>query len=185
MQVNNELVLSLDNGLVLIKHLLGLLTLALVIARHVLTHVVEGMQLLVQTSDLVILDNDELIQLFDFFLGVSLLSLVTLEHGEKTVNTFIAGIAEISDDPLTHLHLLLVVFEFRCDFLSIPNQVSQVLLLSDISILNLANILAPHIDAFLLEDALVLSFGHEDLLVVAANFCLLFEKSKCVSFSLE
>ena len=51
------------------------------------------MQLLVQTSDLVILDNDELIQLFDFFLGVSLLSLVTLEHGEKTVNTFIAGIA--------------------------------------------------------------------------------------------
>ena len=93
LQVNNELVLSLDNGLVLVKHLLGLLALALVIARHVLTHVVEGMQLLVQTSDLVILDNDELIQLFDFFLGVSLLSLVTLEHGEKTVNTFIAGIA--------------------------------------------------------------------------------------------
>lgn len=93
LQVDNELVLTLDDGLVFIEHLLGLLALALVIARHVLTHVVEGMKLLVQTSDLVILDNDELIQLFNFFLGVSLLSLVTLEHGEKTVNAFIAGIA--------------------------------------------------------------------------------------------
>ena len=82
LQIDNELILSLDDSLVLFKHFLSLFCFPLVIGFHVGTDVVEGVQLLVQPRDLVVLDYDQLIEFIDFFHRVPLLALVSLEHRE-------------------------------------------------------------------------------------------------------
>ena len=118
------------------------------------------MQLLIQARNLVVLDDNQLVQLVNLLLRVPLLPLVAFEHGEETVNAFIAGLPQIGDDSLTHFHLLLVVFELAGDLLGVTNQITQVLLLGQITLLNLAHVLLPNIDPFLLENALMLGLGH-------------------------
>ena len=61
LQVNNKFILPLNDGLVLLNHLLGLVRLASVLFIHILAHVVEGRELLVKSSDLVVFHNHKLI----------------------------------------------------------------------------------------------------------------------------
>ena len=80
LQIDNELVLPLDHSLVFLNHLLRLLALSLVLCAHVGSHVVEGIEFLVEARDFVIFDDHELVELIDFLLRVARLSLVALQH---------------------------------------------------------------------------------------------------------
>ena len=82
LKIDNQLILSLDNGFVLFKHFLSLFCFSLVIGFHVGTDVVEGVQLLVQPRDLVVLDYDQLVQFIDLLHRIPLLTLVSLQHRE-------------------------------------------------------------------------------------------------------
>ena len=101
-------------------------------------------------------------------MGVAGLALVTFEHVSKAIDTFIACFAEITDNSFTHLCLLLVHFELSRDLLSILDKIGQVSLLSTVTIFDLTNILASNMQSNLLELLLMLSFGHERLLIVLA-----------------
>ena len=85
--------------------------------RQVGAHVIEGGQLLVQSRDLIVLNDHQLLQLVDLFLGVPRLPLVALEHREQTVYALITRRAQISHNLLTHLDFLLVLLELRRDLL--------------------------------------------------------------------
>ena len=117
LQIDDEFVLPFDDGLIFINHLLGLLRLTLVLCVHICAHVTESRELLVQTSDLIVFNDHQLLQFLDFFLSVTSLPLVTFEHREQTIDTLVACLAKITDDLLAHLHLLLVLFKLCRDFL--------------------------------------------------------------------
>lgn len=157
LKVDDEFVLALDDSFVFINHLFGLLLLALGVSIHLCAHVVQSMQLFVQTSDFVIFNDDQLIQFVDLFLGVASLAFVALEHSKETVHAFITRLTQILHDSLAHLHLLLVVFELGSDFLGVAHQVFDVFLLSDISVLDFFNILSSDVNSGLLENPFVLS----------------------------
>ena len=80
LKIDNELILSLDDSLVLLEHLLSLFGLSLVIHLHVCSYIVQCVELFVEACDLVVLDNDQLVELVNLLLRVSLLPLVSLEH---------------------------------------------------------------------------------------------------------
>lgn len=157
LKVDDEFILALDDGFVFINHLFGLLLLALGVSIHLCAHVVQCMQLFVQTSDFVVFDDDQLIQLVDLFLGVARLAFIAFEHSKETVHTFVARLTQVLHDSLTHLHLLFVVFELGSDFLGVAHQVFDVFLLSDISMLDFFNILPSDVNSGLLENSFVLS----------------------------
>ena len=128
---------------------------------HAHAHVVQRMKLLIQTSDLVVFDYHQLIEFIDFLLSVSRLSLVTLEHSEETVNAFVAGLADVVDNLLAHLCLLLVHFEIRSDLFGILDKIAQVLFLCVVSLLNFAYILCSYIYSRLLKMFFVLCLGNK------------------------
>jgi hypothetical protein len=110
LEIDNEFVLTLDYGLVLVNHFISLFLLALGVSVHSCAHVVQSVQFLVQTCDLIVFDDDKLVQFIDLLLGVSRRSLIALEHSKKTIDTFISCLAQILHYTFAHFDLLLVVF---------------------------------------------------------------------------
>ena len=62
LQIDNELVLSLDNGFILSHFLLSLFLFVLIVNLHVGSEVSQSIDLLVKTSDLAVLLNDEFVE---------------------------------------------------------------------------------------------------------------------------
>ena len=81
---------------------------------------------------------------------------------------------------LEALHFLLVVLKLGSDFLSIFDQVFQIVLLSNVSLVDFVQELLSDIDPRVLEGLLVLSFGDKNLLVVVGNSHFL---NRCQRFS--
>lgn len=148
----------------------------LIVNLHVGSEVGQSMDLLVKTSDLAVLLNDEFVERVDLILLMASLALVSLEHAKQTVYAIIACLTQILNNTFTHLNLLLVLFELCRYFLSIANKVPEVLLLGNVPILYLFDVLATNIDSLLLENAFMGRFGHKLLLTTWGILGMLVQK---------
>lgn len=78
----------------------------------------------VEASYLFILKENELVQLDNFVLCLDLLLLVLMEHDHQGVETFVARVAQVLDNFLSHLDFHFVVFQLLSQLLGILNQPS-------------------------------------------------------------
>ena len=85
------------------------------------------MDVFVQTHKLVVFERDELLQLGYFLLGLLLLLLVLLQHGDQRVEGLVARVPQVLDDLLGHLHFFLVFFELEGQLLRVSNESPDVL----------------------------------------------------------
>ena len=177
LQVDNELVLSLDNGFIFSHLLLSLFHLVLIVDLHVSSEVGQSVDFFVKTCDLAVLLNNELVERVDLILLVTCLALVPLEHAKKTVHAIIACLTQILNNPFTHLNLLLVLLKLCRYFLSIANKISQVLLLGNVPVLYFLDVLATHIDSLLLENAFMGRFCDQLLLTTGGILSVLIQNS--------
>jgi len=169
-EISDELVLPLNDSLVFFDLLEGVLGSLLGVERHVRPEVVQGIDFFIESSDLIVLNDDQIIQFDDLFLDVSLSSFVLLKHTEERVDALIARLFEIRDDLLTGLDLLLVGLQISSYLFGILDKTLQVLVLSMSSVVKLREILHAHIEAYLLEYAFVLGLGLKVRLRVALHF---------------
>lgn len=95
MQVHSQLVLSLNDGPVLLKHASSIREFLLEDGLSILLDLCEKSNLLVQIVDLAGLDSVQVRQLLNLVLAVLLLSLVLAKHAKQVVNRLIARVLQV------------------------------------------------------------------------------------------
>jgi hypothetical protein len=169
-QVSNEFVLSLHDRLILFNHLVCSLDLLLVSRFHVASEVGQCAQLLIQSSDFIVLHQDQLIELLNLLLGIPHGSLVLFEHAKERVHALIPRLLQICYYLLRSFNLLLVILQISSDLLGIRDEVPQIFVLRLVTVFQFLQVLHTHIVAHLLENLLMLSLRHQFLLVVTLHF---------------